>query len=129
MKQKNKLTLTLLKGKLGVCHFPSHFPIPDWAKQCAFCSITRTSDGLSIIAPQELIPGGILVEKDWRVFKVKGPLGFLLTGIVSSISTPLAEAGISILYVSTYETDYLLVKEEDLKKAIKILKRSFIINV
>lgn len=62
------------------------------------------------------------MEKNWRVFQVKGPLGFSLTGIVASLSKPLAEADISILYVSTYETDYIFVQEKNLKKAKKVLK-------
>jgi len=119
-----KLTLSILPEKLGICHLSKNSPIPDWvAKTDGFCSITRTPDELSIISPQEKIPAGILVEKDWRAFKVEGPLGFSLTGIVASLSRPLAEAEISILYISTYETDYILVKEENLKKAIKVLSK------
>ena len=121
MEKKEKLTLSILPEKLGICHFNKKSPIPDWAKEISFCSITRTPDELSIVCPQDKIPGGILVEKDWRAFKIEGPLGFVLTGIVSSISDPLAKAGISILYISTYETDYILVKEENLNKAAKIL--------
>jgi hypothetical protein len=74
--------------------------------------------------PQDKIPGGVIFEKDWRAFKVKGPLGFVLTGVVSSLSKPLADAKISILYVSTYETDYLFVEEKNLEKAKKILAKS-----
>jgi len=116
-----KLTLSILPEKLGICHLDKKSPIPDWAKEISFCSITRTPDELSIILPQDKIPGGVLTEKDWRAFKVEGPLGFVLTGIVSSLSGPLAEAKISIFYISTYETDYLMVKEENLEGAKKIL--------
>lgn len=116
-----KLVLSILPEKLGICHFPKNTPIPDWAKEISFCSITRTPDELSIICPQEKIPPGILVEKNWRTFKVQGPLGFSLTGIVASLSQPLAKAKISILYISTYETDYLLVEEKNLKRAEEIL--------
>jgi len=120
MKPK-KFELSILPEKLGICHFEKNVPIPDWAKNISFCSITRTSDELSVICPQDKIPGGVLVEKDWRAFKVKGPLGFVLTGIVSSLSKPLAEAKISILYISTFKTDYLLVEEKNLKEAKRIL--------
>ena len=121
MKTK-KLTLSISPEKFGICHFNKKSLLPDWAiGESSFTSITRTSDELSIILPQDKIPGGVLAEKDWRVFKVKGPLGFVLTGVVSSLSTPLAKAKISILYVSTYETDYLLVEEKNLEKAKKIL--------
>jgi len=116
-----KLTLSILPGKLGICHFDKVSPIPDWVKDVSFCSITRTKDELSIICSQDKIPAGVMFEKDWRAFKVEGPLGFSLTGIVASLSEPLAEAEISILYISTYETDYLLVEEKNLAKAKKIL--------
>ena len=121
MKTK-KLTLTILPGKFGICHFDKKSPIPDWAREeTNFTSITRTSDELSIISPQDKIPCGVLAEKNWRAFKVKGPLGFVLTGVVSSLSKPLADAKISILYVDTYETSYLFVEDKNLDKAQKIL--------
>ena len=121
MKAK-KLTLSILPEKLGICHLDEKSPIPSWATDHnGFCSISKTRNELSIVCPQDKIPGGILVEKNWRAFKVEGPLGFILTGIVASLAAPLAKAKISIFYISTYETDYLLVKEENLEKAAKIL--------
>jgi len=121
MKTK-KLALSILPEKFGICHFDKKSPLPDWAKEeSTFTSITRTSDELSIILPQDKIPGGVLAEKNWRAFKVQGPLGFVLTGIVSSLSKPLADAKISILYIDTYETSYIFVEEKNLPKAKKIL--------
>lgn len=117
-----KLTLTILPEKFGICYLDKNSPLPDWAtKGSSFTSLTRTSDELSIVLPQDEIPAGVMAEKNWRVFKVAGPLGFTLTGIVSSLSKPLAEAKISILYISTYETDYLFVEEKNLQIARKIL--------
>jgi len=118
-----KLTLSILPEKLGICHFAKNAPIPDFAKDISFCSLTRTKDELSIVCPQEKIPAGVLFEKDWRAFKIQGPLGFSLTGIVSALSTPLAKAKISIFYISTYETDYLLVEEKNLAKTKKVLSK------
>jgi len=121
MKTK-KFTLTVLPEKLGICHFGKNAPIPDWATHNNnFFSITKTQDELSVVCLQEKIPQNIMTEKDWRAFKVQGPLGFVLTGIVSSLSAPLAKAGISILYISTFETDYVLVEEKNLAKAKKTL--------
>ena len=116
-----KLKLSILPDKYGVCHFAKNDPVPDWVKDANFSSITRTSDELSIICPQEIIPGGVLVQENWRVFKVEGPFGFEVSGIVSAVSRPLAEAEISILNVSTYQTDYLLVQEKDFEKAKEVL--------
>lgn len=130
MKPPIKLTLSILPEKLGICHLGKHAPIPSWASEGNnFSSITRTRDELSIICPQEKIPVDVFpVEKNWRAFKVKGPLGFVMTGIVSSLSAPLAKAKISILYVDTYETSYVLVEEKNLKKATKILGTFCTIN-
>lgn len=122
MKTK-KFTLFLLPVKLGICHFDKNKPIPSWATENSdFFSLTKTPNELSVLCPQDKIPGGILVEKNWRVFQVKGPLGFSLAGIVASLSKPLAEAGISILYISTYETEHIFVQEKDLQKAKKVFK-------
>jgi len=116
-----KLTLSVLPEKLGICHLGKNSEIPDWSKNISFCSISRTPDELSIIAPQEKIPGGVLYEGDWRAFQVQGPLGFEITGIVAGLSKPLADAGISILYIDTYETSYVLVEDKNLAKAKEIL--------
>ena len=123
-----KLTLSILPEKLGICHFDEKSPIPEWAKSISFCSITRTKDELSVVCPQSKIPAGVMFEKNRRAFKVEGPLGFSLTGIVSSLSAPLAKAKISIFYISTYETDYLLVEEKNLNKAKKILGKICVIK-
>lgn len=122
MKTK-KITLFLLPEKLGICHFSQEHSIPSWAMEGNFFSLTKTPDELSILCPQDKIPAGVLAEKNWRVFQIKGPLGFSLIGIVASLSKPLAEENISILYVSTYETDYIFVQEKYLQRAKKVLKK------
>lgn len=126
--EKKKFQLSILPGQYGICHFAKNDLIPNWVEDVSFASITRTPDELSILCPQEKIPGGILVEENWRIFKVKGPLGFILTGVVASLTKPLADAEISIFYVSTYETDYLMVEEKNLKKTKEILSNFCEIN-
>lgn len=116
-----KLTLSILPEKLGICHFDKKSPIPDWALKGDFSSITRTSQELSIVYPQEKIPGGVLFEKDWRAFRLESTVDMYSVGIIASLSKPLAEAGISIFNISTYETNYILVEEKNLAKAKKIL--------
>ncbi len=122
MENNTKLALSILPDKIGICHLDKNSPIPDWAQgDSNFTSVTRTMNELSIILPQEKIPAGILAETDWRVFKVQGPLGFSLTGIVASLAKPLADADISIFYIDTYETSYLLVEDRNLQKTKEIL--------
>ena len=122
MEKTKKLTLSILPEKLGICHLDEKSLIPSWAlEKTNFISITRTMDELSITLPQEKIPGGVMVEKDWRAFKLEGDLGLASIGVIASLAKPLADAGISIFNVSTYETNYVLVEDKNLEKAKEIL--------
>jgi hypothetical protein len=118
-----KLTLSVMKGSLAVCRLDRLSEIPQWALSSAFVSITRTLDELSIVCPQEHVPEGTLCEKEWKALQVAGPLGFTLVGILASLITPLALSNVSIFAISTYDTDYLLVKERDLEMAIATLSK------
>ena len=120
--EDKKLTLSILPERLGICHLAANSPIPSWATSGEFFSVTRTDQELSIIYPQEKIPAGVLVEKDWRAFRVEGVVdGVYAVGIISSLSKPLAEAGINIFNISTYQTNYILVEEKNLAKAKEVL--------
>jgi hypothetical protein len=116
-----KLSLSILPEKLGICRFAEKGPIPAWAQDISFCSITRTKTELSVVCPQDEIPGGVLVERDWRAFQLGGDLGLESVGVIATLSKPLADAGISIFNVSTYETNYVLVEDKNLGKAIEVL--------
>lgn len=115
------LTMKLLEESFAVCRLSKGGEIPEWAINSDFYSITRTTDELSIVCSQDNIPEGIKCEKDWRILKVEGPLEFSLIGILSSISTILAQNKISIFAISTYDTDYIFVKEKDTKNAVNVL--------
>ncbi len=115
------LTIKLLKEKFGVCRLNAEESIPEWGKKSSFYSITKTVDELSIVCSEDCVPMDIKCEKDWRVLKVQGTLDFSLIGIISSISTILAQEKISIFAISTYDTDYILVKNNDIDKAINAL--------
>ena len=115
------LTMKLLKEKYGVCSLDKNELIPKWAQSSDFFSITKTCDELSIVCSQDDIPNDIKCEKDWRILKIEGQLDFSLIGILSSISTILAQKGISIFAISTYDTDYILVKNKDIDNAIQAL--------
>jgi hypothetical protein len=118
------LTLSLLPDPFAVCRLDAHAPIPGWAAARDFFSITRTCDELSIVCPQSDVPGEIKCERGWRCLKVEGQLDFALTGILASLAAPLADAGIGIFAISTFDTDYLLVKEKDLERAIAVLSQA-----
>lgn len=115
------LTMKLFKEKYGICRLNKDEGIPQWAKNSDFYSITKTLDELSIVCCQDSIPMGIRHESDWRMLKIEGPLDFSLIGILSSISSILARRRISIFAISTYDTDYILVKDKDIDDAISAL--------
>lgn len=110
MKQ-NKLTLSVLEGRFGVCRLETGSEIPAWVYGSNFFSITRTPEELSIVCQESSIPSnisaGTRAEKGWNYLKVEGPLDFGLTGILAGISRALADNDISIFAVSTYDTDYI----------------------
>lgn len=115
------LTMKLFKDKYGVCRLAKTESIPKWSQDSDFFSITKTSDELSIVCLEDSIPSDIKCERDWRILKIEGPLDFSLIGILASISTILAQKGISIFAISTYDTDYILVKNKDIDKAVESL--------
>lgn len=117
------LTMKLLEEKYGVCRLDKTAAIPKWIENGGFFSITRTEDELSIVCSQDSIPKDVKCEGDWKVLKIEGPLDFSLIGILSSISAVLAEKEISIFAISTYDTDYILVKSKDIDKAIEALTK------
>lgn len=114
------LTLEVLAETFAVCRLDPRESLPPWAKG-PFLSITRTSDELSIVCPQRLVPVNVLHEPGWRCFKAQGPLAFSLTGVLVSLASPLADAEISIFAVSTYDTDYIFVREDKLDAATAAL--------
>ena len=119
-----KLNLVSLPELLTICKLSSRHKIPDWATQGRFWSITRTPDELSIVCFQADVPAGVERESDWRGLKVLGPLKFSLTGVLAGLTIPLAEAGISIFAISTFETDYLLVKADKFSQAVAVLRQA-----
>jgi hypothetical protein len=118
------LELSVLPQQFGICRLDPDDLIPDWLSCHPFWSVTRTDEELSIVLPEESVPAGWKAEKGWRCLKVHGPLDFSLTGILASLSAPLAEAGISIFAISTHDTDYVLVRAEELNKAKIVLSES-----
>jgi len=115
------ITLRLLPGRLAVCRLAPNAAVPEWAMAGPLTSITRTPEELSIVCLEAQVPEDVLGEKEWRALKVQGPLPFSLTGVLASLVNPLSEAGISLFAFSTYDTDYVLVKEATLSRAIQAL--------
>jgi hypothetical protein len=109
--------LQLLPGRFAICRLPAESAVPDWAAGGAFSSVTRTPDELSVVCAEGQAPEETKCERGWRLLQVAGPLEFSITGVLAGVASPLALAGVSIFAISTFDTDYILVKEEDLAKA------------
>lgn len=84
--------------------------------------MTRTADELSIVCLADRVPLGVQAETGWRAFQLVGPVPFATTGVVSGLSVPLAAAKVGVFILSTFDTDYLLVKQDNLAKAVAALR-------
>jgi hypothetical protein len=116
--------LCLLPGRLAICRLEADRAVPAWAATGTFFSITRTSDEVSIICDQDLVPAGVHCERGFRCLKLHGPIPFSAVGVLASLVQPLAAAGISVFAVSTFDTDFVLVKEVDVVRATAVLRQA-----
>jgi hypothetical protein len=118
------LSLVAPDGTFAVSKLPADAPLPSWAEGGPFVSITRTADELSIVCREEDVPVGVDSERGWRCLRVEGRLDFTLVGVMASLVGPLAGAGIPVFVVSTFDTDYLLVKAGDFDRAAAQLREA-----
>ena len=118
-----KLTIHILKDQYAICKLHSDPVIQDWIKEPLFFSITRTDDEWSVVCRQSRLPANAEESSpDWRILRLSGPLDFSLVGIIAHISEILKNADIPIFTISTYRTDYILVKNDHLEKAVQNLR-------
>jgi hypothetical protein len=119
------MELAVEDGLLAICRLPAGTPTPRWAHRARrFVTISRTADELSITADAEVVPPEAQCARGYRAIRIQGPLAFDLVGVLASIAAPLAAADISIFNISTYDTDYMLVKSGDLARAVAALERA-----
>ena len=121
----HRLPLELLPQPLMLCRLPADAPVPDWAGTARrFLSITRTAEELSIVADEVALPPDCDAQRGYRAIRVRGPLPLDLVGIFAALASPLADAGIPIFPIATWDTDYLLVQQADLAAAVEALERA-----
>lgn len=116
------LSLIQLGGEYAICQLEAGAELPTWAVKGQFYSITRTASELSILCLREQVPQGILCEAGWRALQIAGPFEFDAIGVLASLTRPLAAAGISLLTVSTYDTDYIFIQEAHYSQALQVLR-------
>jgi uncharacterized protein len=118
-----RLPLDLLPERFAVARLDADAPLPAWATTSrALSAVVRTPTELSILTTEDEVPAEARAERGYRAFRVRGPLPFDLVGIFASMAQPLAEAALAIFALSTYDTDYVLVKEADLDQARAVLE-------
>jgi hypothetical protein len=115
------LMLTILSESFAISKLDKDQPVPRWASSGGWWSVTKTDDELSIVCPEAQVPEAVVSNRGWKCLKVAGPLDHSLTGILVSLLKPVADAGISVFSVSTFDTDYLLVKTENLARTASTL--------
>lgn len=108
--------LRLHHADLAVCQLEPGASPPPWATG-AFVSITTTGGELSVVCDASAVPVGVVREAPWRLFEVVGPLAFSMVGVLAELSAALAESGVSVFVVSTYDTDWILVPAPAVGKA------------
>jgi hypothetical protein len=117
-----RLKLSLLPDVLAVCRLELGQEIPAWATAGDFSSVSRIREELSVICASRSVPDNVRASRGWRAIKIEGPLDLDLVGILVSVAVPLAHAGIGILPVGTFDTDYILVRDRQLGEALKALR-------
>ena len=116
------MTLDVLPGQYAICRMSANAAPPTWAAGGAFASITRSSSELSIVCASDAVPAEVTAQRGYRGLAVRGPLDFSLVGVMATLAGVLAAASVSIFVVSTYDTDYLFVRETDFDRATAALR-------
>ena len=119
-----RVDLHLLPDRLAVCQLPASTPWPSPTSASGFWSVTRTQAELSVVCPEDAAPVGedARIEAGWRALAVDGPLDFSMVGVMAGLAATLAGADISVFVLSTYDTDYVLVRSTAVDRAVDSLR-------
>ncbi len=116
------MQLRTLPDSYAVVRLQPGSDLPDWVDKGPFRSVTRTEHEVSVVCRDHDVPEGESVDRGWTVLETMGPLDFSLTGVISSLVEPLAQADVPIFLISTFESDYVLVRSADLARAADALE-------
>lgn len=119
---KTGLSLTVFSEPLAICRLPEGSPAPVWMPAAGFKASLYTPGEVTLVCEQKHVPPEVRKQSGWRAIQVQGPLDFSQVGVLAALSWPLAEAGVSIFVLSTFDTDYVLVKETALDTACQALQ-------
>jgi hypothetical protein len=121
MTMQNDTPLKVMPERLAVCRLAADAPNPEWAQPGDLLALIRTRDEFTVVCSQRYVPPEATAERGFRALMVQGPLDFNQIGVLAAIAAPLAAAAVSILALSTFDTDFLLVRDESLERAVSAL--------
>jgi uncharacterized protein len=125
----NQFRIKVLQGEFALCSLNVGEKIPSWILPSSFYTLTKTTDELSVVCESKYVPENIKCDKGWQILKIADVLDLSLTGITAKFSTALADAGVNLCVIATYDTDYIMVKEEKLETAKSaLINAGFIIE-
>ena len=119
--QPTKYRLAVHPSSFAICRLAPDRPLPDWALESRWFAITRTASELSVVCPESVVPVAVTAELGWRWLSVEGCLEISLVGVIAGLTETLARAGISVLVLSSFDTDHLLIRSDDLPAATRAL--------
>jgi hypothetical protein len=120
----HRLTLVPLPDALAICRLDPGSHVPGWAAGGGFVSVTRTADELSVVCPEALVPEGVRCDRGWHAWRVAGTFDLVsAVGVLAALVGPLADAAVSVFAVSTFDTDFLLVKAQNRDRAADVLRQ------
>ena len=116
--------LTILPGLIAVCRLDPADGVPEWFEaDPPLASLVRTDQELTLVLPGDRVPDGVEAGAGWRALRVEGEFDLTTTfGVIAGVTSPLAAAEVSVLSISSYATDYLLVQDSDLARAALALR-------
>lgn len=120
----HKLTLQLLNETYTINKLPQFAEIPSILSNGEMCFISRTDEELSIVCPDFMAPNNVQQELGWRCLKVEGTMKLQDVGVLASILQPLSEAGVPVFTISTFNTDYVFVMDEQLVNVVHALQKA-----
>src|SRR5260370_13573776 len=116
-----QLELSVLPERFAVCRLGPSSPLPAWLPHKGFVCVTRTADDLSIVCDEACVPSSVKSQRGRAILSVHGPVEFSEVGVLAPLAAPLADAGIGIFVISTFDTNYLLVPQENLDRTVAVL--------
>jgi hypothetical protein len=120
----HKLKLHLLTETFTINKLPQFAEIPSILSKGEMCFIFRTDEELTIVCPDYMAPNNVQQELGWRCMRVEGQMKLQEVGVLASITDPLAQANVPLFAMSTFNTDYILVMEENLVNAVQALQKA-----